>query len=724
MEQTSAQVRGMCRRRFVRCAALLVVATLSACGGGEPVPSPPHFVAGAEGALELRLGERVLFALAPGGPVARNFAETPTGIGTISFVRSDEQVDPLQFAGSEESAGETRIEYRSADGRRTASLVASVDTDETSSFTLTLHGPPADSLAFAARCDQDGTFHGFGEQYNATDQRGEGFSLLVNEQGNGRDGGPGVSVGDAHTTYFPMPWYIDARGFGVLIDTARRVDVDLCGSDAQRAWIEVVGGSTLRWRVFHGPTVRDVIRQLGDVVGRPALPPDWAWTLWIGAQGGRDAVLAEAAALEEDGIPAGALWVQDWTGRRINLDGGFGVQYGWRPQEDCAGAIGGVCYPDFAGLVRDLRRRGYRFLVYVNPFIVVTAADPPAGGAQRYRRMEEAGLLVADASGRTIRSGAVPNFGQRDAHPDFSKPATLTFLREELAAIVRDYGVDGWMADFGEWLPLEARFADGSTAIERRNTFPVDWQRASREAMEAERPEGDWAVFGRSGWTGVQGASMIHWTGDQETNWSRLDGLPTVVPALLNLGLAGQPYVTHDIAGFAKGTPSTKELFQRWTELGAFTPIMRTHEGADRDNNWSWESDAETTAHFRRFVFVHCALRDDFATLAAAAQVDGAPILRHLMLEFPDDRETWPIHDQFMLGDALLVAPVVEAGATTRRLYLPRGDWFDVWSGERRAGGAWVTVAAPIGRPPVFAFGRDRTDLRDAEARLRVEDCR
>ncbi|MGB9339754.1 MAG: TIM-barrel domain-containing protein, partial [Polyangiales bacterium] len=90
-----------------------------------------------------------------------------------------------------------------------------------------------------------------------------------------------------------------------------------------------------------------------------------------------------------------------------------------------------------------------------------------------------------------------------------------------------------------------------------------------------------------SGFTGVQSVAQIHWLGDQETNWSELDGLPTVVPAMLNLGLAGQPFVTHDIAGFARGAgPSSKELFQRWTELGAFTPVMRTHDGADKVNNW------------------------------------------------------------------------------------------------------------------------------------------
>ncbi|MGB5545528.1 MAG: TIM-barrel domain-containing protein, partial [Polyangiales bacterium] len=260
--------------------------------------------------------------------------------------------------------------------------------------------------------------------------------------------------------------------------------------------------------------------------------------------------------------------------------------------------------------------------------------------------------------------------------------------------------------------------------IERRNTFPIDWQRASRNAMQAARPDGDWVIFARSGFTGVQSVAQIHWVGDQETNWSELDGLPTVVPAMLNLGLAGQPFVTHDIAGFARGAgPSSKELFQRWTELGAFTPVMRTHDGADKVNNWRWNKDAETTAHFRKFTFVHCALMNDFMMLAAEAEETGAPILRHLMLVFPNDRETWDISDQFMIGDALLVAPVTEQGATSRSVYFPEGTWYSVWTGEPVQGGQRSVVDAPIGSPSVYSRDADREDLRSWDT-LAYEDCR
>ena len=714
------------RKLWLAGLGCLILGTFG-CGDGSAAdfggPSGQTRVAASEdGTVEVQVGDRVLFALAPTGPIARNFVEAPTGIGAVFFRRTEEVQDRLSVVSVSNRDNGATVEYASADGIRTARLTAMPLTDSESEFRLELAGPEADSIAIGVRCDPEGTFHGFGEHYNATNQRGERFPLMVNEQGNGRAGGGRISEGDSHTTYFPMPYYLDARGFGALFVTDRRVDVDLCASDPATAWIEVISGAPVQWRVFHGPTPLDVIRQLGDVelVGRPAPLPDWAFELWIGSQGGRAAVLAEVQSLEDAGIPVSALWVQDWGGTRVNFDGGSGVEYSWRPDESL--------YGDFADFVSELHTRGYKLLAYVNPFIVQDTDPDTPGFDERFLEMESLGLLVKDEEGDTYIELFGPNFPQRAAHPDFSNAGTLEFIKERLANIVRDYGVDGWMADFGEWLPVDSVASDGSDAIARRNTFPVEWQRASREVFEDLRPDGDWAVFARSGWTGVQGTSQIHWAGDQQTNFDELDGLPTVIPALLNLGLVGQPYVTHDIAGFAIADPpqpSNKELFMRWTELGAFTPIMRTHEGADRQNNWSWETDQETTVHFRRFVFVHCALAPEFKALADQAQQTSAPILRHMMLVFPEDRNTWNLSDQFMVGESLLVAPVVTEGATSRSVYLPEGTWFDVWEGgDPIAGGETVTVEAPVGRPPVYSLDRDRPDLRNAETELAYEDCR
>ena len=161
----------------------------------------------------------------------------------------------------------------------------------------------------------------------------------------------------------------------------------------------------------------------------------------------------------------------------------------------------------------------------------------------------------------------------------------------------------------------------------------------------------------------------------------------------------------------------------RWTELGAFTPIMRTHEGADKEGNWSWEKSPETIAHFRRFSLVHCALRPLFMALSDEAQQTSVPILRHLMLEFPEDTNTYAISDQYMIGDTFLVAPVVEQGAVTRSVYFPPGTWFSVWSGEAIEGGKRMIVDAAIGSPPVYSLGTDLPQLREAES-LTTASCR
>ncbi len=719
--------------RLGRLAALALCGLTACADDADPTkdaaPKPGDWAYGrkvrlaqaSDGALEVRAadGGSALFGLAARGVMARAFKAERSGVGVLQFIHKDVQGDELKAGTLSVSAdgSSAQLLFKSATSDRSAQLKAQVDGEHFTVFSVTTTGT-ADSYAIPVRCDAAASFFGFGEQYNALDQRGEAFELLVNEQGNGRDGSGGVSVGDAHSVYFPMPTWIDARGWGVHFDGHQRVRVDLCKQDADVAWIEVIGAKTLTWRVLHGPTPLGVVRQLGDLLGRPKPPPSWAYQLWIGTQGGRAKVLAEADALEAAGIPVAALWAQDWGGIRKNLDGGFGVHYVWKPDEFLIANPADALYPDFKGLVDGLHARGYKFLVYANPFI------PKEVQPDRFAAMAKGGMLVKNADGSVYEDALVPNLPQKDGHPDFGDADTLPFIAGELGAMIRDYGVDGWMHDFGEWVPVDGHHTDGSDPIERRNSFPVDWNRAARMAADAERPNNDFAWIGRSGHSGVQRYAQIHWVGDQETNWSKLDGLPTVVPAVLNLGLSGQPFVTHDIAGFAKGKPSTKELWMRWTELGAFTPVMRTHEGADKLNNWSWEKDAETTAHFRKFTFIHCALRPTFEALAAEAAVTSAPLLRAMVLAFPDDPKARGLADQYMIGDALLVAPVLEEGATTRTLYLPAGTWFDVWTGEAVVGGKSVTRPAPLGTLPVFAREADMPALRQAESKLKFATCR
>ncbi|MCB9691945.1 MAG: hypothetical protein H6736_09025 [Alphaproteobacteria bacterium] len=668
----------------------MFVVTLLACleparlDAGEAVVSVLQ-----DGSMELVVGGRTTFATA--GPIeGRDFEEgVESALGIWRFSREGYASTPYDRTVGRED-GALVLE---SPGSRTADLRVEAVPGGTR-ITLTPDQAHT-SLAVPVRCD--GTFHGFGAQMHVTDQKGEPpFDLFVSEQGIGRTGDLYFFTGDRHTSYFPMPWYIDARGFGVLFHTDHRTHVDLCSTDADVAWIEPVAGEPLAFTVFHGPTIPDVIRQLGDAIGRPTRPPDWAFTgAWMMSQGGPAALWDQLDAIEAAGIPTTAIWLQDWTGARQNLGGGYGVQYRWEGDQGPGGL-----YPWLPSTVARVKARGYRVLGYVNPFV-----DP---ALQHWPEMVEHGMLPLRPESDEVCTFIGPRGDMTTA--DLSNPATQRYIARRLARAVEDVGLDGWMADFGEWLPLDCRIAEGD-ARAFHNRYPEAWQRITREVMDDLRPDGDWVMFARSGWTGVHEVAQIHWVGDQEADFELTDGLPTVVPAMLNLGLSGQPFVTHDIAGFSGG-PSTPELYRRWTELGAFTPIFRTHDGNDRANNHRWDTDPDTTAFFARFARLHEALGPDLLRIADEAATTGMPMVRHLLLHFPTDPEVTAISDQYMLGSELLVAPVLTEGATSRRLYLPEGDWYDVWTGTLHVGPAWIDHTAPIGSPPVFSRTMDRDDLR------------
>ncbi len=679
---------------------------LLACGG--PAPKGDGAAAGAHplgdgvvvqveasGAFSIEVdGRRTLALAAP--PFARRVDEqVEAQLGMWRFTRLAEEDVPTAALASVTPGddGGLVITYATAEGPLEVALRAGAGRVD-----LEVHSSAeADALVIPVACDPGGSFHGFGEQYARTEHTGQAFRLFVSEQGIGRDpAGSWLLDGDAYTTYFPMPWFLDARGHGLLLQTDHRVQVDLCAADPAVATFEVMSGAPLQLALFTGPTPMDALRQLGDELGRPKAPPGWATGLWLCMQGGEDRVWEQVEAAEAAGLPATVLWVQDWTGRRENPGGGYGVQYRWEPDED-------ELYPGIAAFFAALKDRGYRVVGYVNPFV--------DRQLQHWDDLEAGGMLPLRPDSDEVYAFVGPRGDMTTV--DLSHPGARAYITERLRAAVDEVGLDGWMADFAEWLPIDARLHDGSDAAAAHNRYPEAWQRITRELMDELRPDGDYLMFARSGWQGVQGVAMIHWAGDQEADFHAEDGLPTVVPALLSMGLSGQPFVTHDIAGFSGG-PSTRELYLRWTELGAFTPYMRTHDGNERDANWRWDEDADTTAHFARLARVHEALRPLLAELTAEAAATGAPLVRHLMLEHPDDPETWPLSDQYLLGPDLLVAPVLTEGAGTRELYLPDGAWFHVWTGEAFAGPGWVTVDAPIGAPPVFHRGDDWPALREA----------
>ena len=209
----------------------------------------------------------------------------------------------------------------------------------------------------------------------------------------------------------------------------------------------------------------------------------------------------------------------------------------------------------------------------------------------------------------------------------------------------------------------------------------------------------------RAGYTGVQAHCPLLWGGDQSVDFSRHDGLVTVMSGALSSGLLGNAYHHSDIGGYTSlfGNVRTVELLMRWAEMAAFTPVMRTHEGNRPRDNLQIDQDAAVLAHFARMTAIYVHLAPYLKALSAEAAETGLPVQRPLFLHHEDDRATYAVQDAYLYGADLLVAPVWKAGETNRTGYLPKGArWVHVWSGAVQEGGREVTVSAPLGQPPVF----------------------
>jgi alpha-glucosidase len=266
-----------------------------------------------------------------------------------------------------------------------------------------------------------------------------------------------------------------------------------------------------------------------------------------------------------------------------------------------------------------------------------------------------------------------------------------------------DFGLAGWMADFGEYLPTDLRLHDGSDPMLLHNRWPVLWAEVNARAVASRGKERETLFFMRAGFSGVQRHCPLLWAGDQSVDFSRHDGIGTVIAAALSAGMVGNPFSHSDLGGYTSlhGNIRTAELMMRWSELAAFAPVMRTHEGNRPDDNLQVDSTPEILHHFAAMTRVHAGLQPYVASLMQEASEQGLPAQRPSFLHYPEERESYSVQDQYLYGRDLLVAPVIEEGATERSVLVPPGEWIHVWSGHRYGRGR-VAVAAPIGEPPVF----------------------
>jgi alpha-glucosidase (family GH31 glycosyl hydrolase) len=257
--------------------------------------------------------------------------------------------------------------------------------------------------------------------------------------------------------------------------------------------------------------------------------------------------------------------------------------------------------------------------------------------------------------------------------------------------------------------------SSGADPKSYHNRYAEEWAEVNREAILESGREHDIVFFNRSGYARSPEKSTLFWLGDQLVDWDEHDGIKSAVTGLLSSGLSGYSLEHTDIGGYtAIDHPllkyhRSKELLMRWTELAAFTVVFRTHEGNIPEVNHQIYSDEETLRHFSRFAKVYAAWKPYRIELVEEASETGLPVVRHSFIHYPDDPEVLGLEYQFMVGPELMVAPVLQPGADTVRVYLPAGRWVHLWTDKKYGStqrGVYETVSAPIGEPAVF-YNRD-----------------
>ncbi len=513
-------------------------------------------------------------------------------------------------------------------------------------------------------------FYGLGEKTGPLDKAHREWTMWTSDI-------PAYS-NDTDPLYQAVPFVIGVRGgraYGLYLHNSSRSTFNL-GAGTHRYTTLGAERGPLDYLFIAGPQIADVVDRYTALTGRPFMPPRWA----LGAQQSRwsytpdSEVLRVAQTYREKAIPADVIYLD------IGHMDGYRV-FTWEPD----------AFPDPEGMLRQLEDIGFKTVVIIDPGV---KEDPDYAVAQEGLAGDH---FVRYPDGQPYVASVWPG---RSYFPDFTSAATRDWWAGRLDAML-DQGVDGIWNDMNEpavWgkaVPNELVLAGGPMR-RMRNLYAYYMGQTAYEGLRQRRPDERPFVLTRAGFAGGQRHTAV-WTGDNVSSWEHL---ALSVRMTLGMGLSGIPFNGADVGGF-EGI-ATPELYARWIQAAAFSPLLRTHAHHDSPSQEPWSFGPGVEAIARDAISLRYRMLPTLYTLMEEAHRTGAPALRPLFWRFQDDPEAYRTDHQFLVGDHLLVAPVVEEGGRLQRVYLPAGDWLALDTGERYGGRQWVVVEAPLRRLPMF----------------------
>ncbi|SEG99497.1 alpha-D-xyloside xylohydrolase [Nonomuraea solani] len=515
--------------------------------------------------------------------------------------------------------------------------------------------PVAYHESFAAAPDE--AFAGFGESFTRLDKRGQ-RPVMWNFDAFGAE---------SQRAYKNVPLYLSSKGYGILVDSGAPTEFDVCQSTHSVVQI-LVPDDVMDYYVLAGPTPPEILDRYDLLTCRPALPPKWAFGTWISSGfcvDSQERVLARARTIRERGIPCDVLhldtyWQSDghWSDLR------------WDP----------VNFPDPGAMLAELDTMGFKVCLWMNPYIShLSPAFREGTDAGYFLKNQDGEVYVADCW-----HGSFPACGI----VDFTDPAAAAWFKDLLRPLLRQ-GVAAFKTDFAEGVPADAVAANGMTGIDLHNVYTLLFN--DLVAAVTREVNGHDLVWARSSYLGGQRHSA-QWGGDTYTSYAAMG---STIRGGLAHGLSGVPFWSHDAGGFT-GRPAD-DLYVRWTQFGALSPLLRLHGTTTREP-WEFpEVEAEAVSALK----LRYRLMPYLYSAAVEAARTGAPMMRALCVDHPEDPVAWQADLQYLLGRDLLVAPMTTPEGT-RQVYLPSGRWVDYWTGEVLEGARYVQVGKPLDQIPLF----------------------
>ena len=529
----------------------------------------------------------------------------------------------------------------------------------------------------------DEHFYGLGEKAARLDKRRSAFV-------NWNSDTPGYVEG-RDPIYQTIPFYIGLQrgiAYGIFFDNSYRSYFDFGRTSQQRAWFGAEGGE-MNYYFFYGPSIKKILGRYADLTGHMPMPPLWA----LGNQQSRWSYYPDTMVEEV---------VDEYRKRDLPLDVIYldiDYMHGYR-----VFTFDKERFPDPKALTDKLRRKGVKVVTIVDPGV---KHQPNERGYHAYDQGVEKNFFQRRRNGDLFVPRVWPG---ESVFVDYTLPEARRWWGD-LHRVYTDNGIAGIWTDMNE--PSDfvdqtgknqldvVSYDEGekTTHAKNRNTFALLMSRATYEGLERLQPELRPYVITRAGYAGIQRYATM-WTGDTNSTW---EALALNIPMFTTLGLSGEPFVGSDVGGFiGRGSG---ELLVRSYQVSFLAPFCRNHKVNDGYDQEPWRFGKYYEDVIRKYLKLRYALLPFLYTTLEEAHRTGVPLFRPLLLNYQDDESTYNLDDQFMIGEDLLLAPVMKPDVTRRLVYLPAGTWYDYWTNKKYSGGTTISVEAPLDVVPMFVRG-------------------